>query len=592
MTDSARHPLWILLVVLAALVHRAGAQQPSIRVDRSVKDVCYTLAPFTVVIRVEQTGAEINSDTPIFDATDEFEISDPVFMGGSSSVQSLVAGRLSREVKYHAVFQFQFTALREGDLTIPSATITIDGQQYRTNPEALRAMAPPAADFATLSIGPREIIAYVGQAIPIDVTFESSREPSTLSLASDHLPSGVVALPRQRRAGAGERAQPFTIFGADGAAFTQTGHPGLAFVEPLILLADEPGKHTVGPLSFVLDFDRERLPPDRHIVTSAPLSLEVHPLPAEGRPDAFNGIVGPCTIEAAISTPTARVGDPLTLTIRMTADLPPSRVPAPRLDLQESIADQFRLSSEGWVDVGVSGQSRLYSMTIRPQKAGTTELPAINVHWFDPESGTYKVSSSRPLPMKVETSREVTAADAIGRGAAPITRESIPDSAPRVGANRTGSDRLANYAPDFVAAWSSPWRPAVLVAPALAWSVAAGVGAFIRRRDPDSLRRARLVRSAMSHARRAKGDPRRGGRAARCFVAAYGGVEPDAVTSADALHLGLPTDDPHTAALLDALRQSEAAAYHGSASPMAATNLHAALRALHRRLKAQSGGAA
>lgn len=581
--------LFVLLLALAALSFRASAQDLHIEVQPSERAV-YIGVPFNVVVKLERSDQEIADALVEFDATDDFEIAGPHVQRGAFSSSTLVNGVLKQQVKYQAAYQFSFTAIAEGELEIPSVTVTADGQQFRKNPLPIRASVAPPLDFATLTISPGRADVFVGQAVPIEVRFESSRAPSRVALTTDRLPSGVTATPGNRRPMPGEDAPPLRIFGAEGNAFKDAGHPGLAFTEPLILIPEAPGSYEIGPVAFVVDFGARST--ERHIVQADPMNLSVRPLPLDGRPPAFNGIVGTCTVEAAISAASARVGDPLTLTIRLTADLPPDRVPAPRLDLQSDIAESFRLASEGWIDVGINGNSRIYSMTIRPQKAGVSELPPIQVHWFDPVSERYRVSSSRPLAMKVEASREVTAADAIGRGSAPITREALADSASRVRANRTDVDRLVNYAPDFATAWSSPWRSALLLGPPCVWMGIAGIGALLRRRDPIHARRDRLVRKAISHARRSRKDARRAGLAARDFVAAHGGMTPDAVTSADAENLHLSPSDPDATTLLEALRSAEASDYDDRAPTHPPTDLANSLRRLNRTLKARSGSTA
>lgn len=589
MHSRTHFPLLLLCVLLASFSLRAHAQELLFNAQPTEESV-YIGMPFSVIAKIERSNAEIDSDPPVFDPSDDFEITGPSISRSSFSSAALVGGVLKREVKYQAVYQYTFTALKQGSLLIPPATVTIDGQQHRSNPSQILATDAPAVDFATLKISPGRAAAFVGQAIPIDVRFESSRAPSRVALMTDRLPSGVTATPGTRRPRPGEDAPPLRIFGAEGNAFKDPGHPGLAFTEPLILIPDAPGSYEVGPVAFVVDFGGRSS--ERHIVQADPMTLSVRSLPSDGRPRAFNGIVGSCTVEAAISAASARVGDPLTLTIRLTADLPPDRVPAPRLDLQADFAESFRLASEGWIDVGINGNSRIYSMTIRPQKAGVSELPPIQVHWFDPESEKYRISSSRPLAIKVETSREVTAADAIGRSSAPTTRESLTESASRVRANRTNVDRLVNYAPDLSTAWSSPWRSALLLGPPCVWSVVAGVGAVLRHRDPKQTRRDRLVRRALSHARRSRHDARRAGLAARAFVAAHGGMAPDAVTSADAENLHLSPADPDATKLLDALRAAEASDYHGPTPSQPAADLTNSLRRLNRTLRARPGSTA
>src|SRR5690606_34729625 len=52
-------------------------------------------------------------------------------------------------------------------------------------------------------------------------------------------------------------------------------------------------------------------------IPSNPLSLEVLPLPEQGRPAEFTGLIGEFRFEAQAAPTEVSVGDPITLTIRV-----------------------------------------------------------------------------------------------------------------------------------------------------------------------------------------------------------------------------------------------------------------------------------
>lgn len=580
----------MLLFSLLTIGATADAEEPAIKVQISSPQV-YIDSQLTVVITVERTTEDVGDATPVFDQTDDFTISGPTPMRGSRSTRALVDGVLRQSERFYASYQFEFRPTREGDLEVPSASLRVDGQQYRTNPVQVQAIPPPKADFATLRILPERVAAYVGQAIRISIEFESSQMPrGTCEFLGDTLPRGIIATPGTRQPTTTGEAVSVPIFGIEGYAFLSpdsTGR-GTAFSMPLCLIAETPGTRTLGPVSFVVT-DNPRLSREKYSVGAPPVTLEIRPLPEQGLPAAFDGIVGPCSIDAAISSSTARVGDPLTLTVRVRGDLPPDRLTAPRIDLQSDVAGGFRLAPEGWVDGGVSGDAHFYSMTIRPLRADMVELPPIELHWFDPESSAYRVSKSRALPLKVEASREVTAADAIGRRSSPVERTVLAETPLRMAANVGGEDRLTDRSMDLSTAWESPWRSVLMLGPPVAWSAIAGLGAWIRSRDPRAVHRRRLTRRSLSAARRARHKPELAGVAARCFVAAHSGLQPESITSADGEALLADLSDPSAKVVLGALRDDEAATYHGR-SLHATEELSAAIRRLGTHVRRSQGG--
>jgi len=56
----------------------------------------------------------------------------------------------------------------------------------------------------------------------------------------------------------------------------------------------------------------------------------------------------------------------------------------------------------------------VFRTTIRATDAAVTEIPAIKLPAFDPETGVYREFASDPIPLRVRAVREVTIADAIG----------------------------------------------------------------------------------------------------------------------------------------------------------------------------------
>ncbi|QYK49523.1 MAG: BatD family protein [Phycisphaeraceae bacterium] len=582
--------IFILIAALASLLATsARAQEPSISVQVNTQSIFLDTA-LTVVIKIERLGEAFEARTPEFDPTDEFLIGTPFASRGSFTEQTISNGVIRRDVRQQASFQYQMQPTRTGTLTVPSASITIGNAQYRTNPVQILVSPRPTADFATLRIEPRTITAYVGQAIPLDVIFESSRMPDTGEFIGDSLPRGIIAIPGKRRPTPNDRTMSIPLLGATGTAFNLPGYtgPGIAFTMPMELIAENAGTWTVGPITFMLTLDRSR-PHERLAVASNPLNLEIRPLPDAGRPSGFSGIVGEGRIEASLSTPTARIGDPINLTIRLSGALPADRLHPPRIELQHDIAEQFRIGREGWVDGGVSGDSRTYSITVRPQSSEISEFPPIRLHWFDPSSATYKMSLSRAIPLKIEASREVTAADAVGRFT-PGARESLGDAPLRLNANRSSSDRLTNYDTDLDGFLSSQAGRALLIAPPSLWALLWAGTAIHRRESPDARRRRRMLSKSLSLARRAGSDPARATDAVRIFVAAHTGIAPEAVTSADLAALGTSSSTPELALLTACMKQAEGFEHTGrSVEPT--PGIREAMQTLSRTLRKGSEAA-
>lgn len=575
------------IAILLGLASPAVADDPQITLQVSATDI-YADDVLTLVIKVSRHDQPIGTIDPAFDASNDFEFSQGSVMQGSQTTARLDGNRAVRAVRFDTSIQYSLSPRRTGTLTIPAATIEIDGTQYRTNPVEIRVSTPPVADFATVSLLPTDTVAYVGQAIPMRLAWEINRDIEDGRMIGDDLPLGAEIFSAAPTAADVQSSTSLNFMGKSipAAVTRSTGGVGLKVDAPFRVVFDTPGFHTLGPVGVVFTA-RQGNATRRFSAESQPVTVDVRPLPERNRPETFSGIVGPCEIQTSLSSSSMRVGDPVTLTVRLKGELPPSRLPAPAVHLQKSITEALRLAPGGWVDGGEQGEWRVYSMTVRPQIPALKEVPPIEVSYFDPASAEYRVAKSRPIPVTVEASRQVTAADAIGAGGRAIAPETLPSAEPGIRANQTGKDRLIQESFDLDARLRSPIVFGVLFGAPGLWTVVAGTAFIARRSSPARRRRARLLRSAGSLARSA--DPSRRALAARSFVAAHTNLDPEAVTMLDAERLLESTRTEDRVTILNALRDAEAVDFGRAPPPSpSGTNLRGAIRSLARRLEDQA----
>ena len=139
---------------------------------------------------------------------------------------------------------------------------------------------------------------------------------------------------------------------------------------------------------------------------SARLELEVKPLPAEGRPDLFNGMVGDYAIAVAAEPQAVRVGEPVTLAITITAADFPENILFPPLRQQPLLINRFGIPAERALPQR-SGNSKSYTQTIRPLSTDLREVPPIQLAYFSLESNTYATIQSAPLPLEVSPAEPI-----------------------------------------------------------------------------------------------------------------------------------------------------------------------------------------
>ena len=151
---------------------------------------------------------------------------------------------------------------------------------------------------------------------------------------------------------------------------------------------------------------QKRYPVER--VTKA-VALKVKPLPEQGKPKDFNGVVGNFNMEASIKTQRVKVGDPITLSISVYGDGNIQTISEPLLILNNE--NDFK-SYPAESDTQITNREELirgrktFSKVIEPQKADLKFIPAIVFSFFDPQAGQYKTITKEPIPIVVESGEQ------------------------------------------------------------------------------------------------------------------------------------------------------------------------------------------
>jgi hypothetical protein len=145
----------------------------------------------------------------------------------------------------------------------------------------------------------------------------------------------------------------------------------------------------------------------------AAATVRVVPPPDEGRPDSYIGVIGSnLTAEATLDAQTCRVGDPLTLTITVAGQARFDNATLLQLSKQPQLADRFRVY-EDTAQVEHEDTKVEYEFTLRPQVDGTYELPPIDISCFNARARRYETTKTAPLPIRVNPTVQIQAADLI-----------------------------------------------------------------------------------------------------------------------------------------------------------------------------------
>ena len=140
---------------------------------------------------------------------------------------------------------------------------------------------------------------------------------------------------------------------------------------------------------------------------STALELEVKPLPTEGRPDLFNGMVGNYSIQVKAEPTDVRVGEPVTLTITITADGYMENIFFQPLRYQPLLINRFEIPLDRSLPLR-EGKSKTYTQTIRPLSTNNNEIPPLQLAFFNPASNAYIIVQSKAIPLKVSASDNIS----------------------------------------------------------------------------------------------------------------------------------------------------------------------------------------
>ncbi|MBR4125695.1 MAG: BatD family protein, partial [Victivallales bacterium] len=272
------------------------------------------------------------------------------------------------------------------------------------------------------------------------------------------------------------------------------------------------------------------------------ITLEVQPLPTEGQPADFTGIVGQLRVKANISTSEATVGEPVLLDLALSGAPNLADAKLPDFAKIPELVSHFKVSGDDPA-LDKDGQT-VFQRTLRATTPGDLTIPPIPFSYFDPKTREYRTATTQPIPIKVTAARQVTLEDAQGAAVTPAVAQPAPTAI---------AVRTSGLEPDFpleelthnqLSVISAPKNFIALLLclaiPPVLWLICAMATFLVRRRDATGSERAAhgakgvLLRSI---ARLKADDPQAGAKfstALQAFFAARFHLPPGAVTYADA----------------------------------------------------------
>ena len=134
-----------------------------------------------------------------------------------------------------------------------------------------------------------------------------------------------------------------------------------------------------------------------------PVSINVKPLPEEGRPPDFGDIVGAYDLDVTVAPKKLRVGDGITLTMVVSGQGYIKAVTEPKLASEEGfkvyrseVTQQQAIQGSGTV-----GGTKTFKKIIEPQSDKIKQVPAVTFSFFDPRTARYTTICRGPSPVEI-----------------------------------------------------------------------------------------------------------------------------------------------------------------------------------------------
>ena len=416
-------------IALLIGVVSVSAQQAEVRAGAGPY---YAGVPITIALVVEgfeqspQPEVEVNASGG--GALDLIDIRPNV----STSIQ-IVNGRMSRQERVRFVYRYRLLVSSPGSVEVGPFRVSQGATQANARKVRFQVEGLPSTDEQRLRLVMAQGPYWVGQRVPVSLEwwlteefaerlagrrarvplfeqvdrfkFEDVQTPGARSTLTIDTANGELELPIEINRGEWQ-GKSYLVVTAKRTLIALKA--GTVDVPPATLTTEE-------GVRWRRDVFGNRSPTQvrRLRVEDKPRTLEFRSPPATGRPPSFSGAVGKgFAVEVKADRSVVHTGDPIELSIDIRGDVALETVSLPDLALSGLGSADFKTpngASAGTVSDGV----KRFQVAVRVNHDQVREIPPIAFSWFNPETGAYETTHSRPIAVSVRQADVVSAADVV-----------------------------------------------------------------------------------------------------------------------------------------------------------------------------------
>ena len=360
---------------------------------------------------------------------------------GPSSRLSIVNGRSSASIS----FIFNLYPTRTGDLEIPAFYIKYEEKEYKTDPIKIKVVDQAGAEtgdpqgaislsdkiFLVLTSSKSQV--YLGEKMPIHIRLFVSGLPVRNIQYPEFAHEGFMVEdylePKKSQRvvnGVAYDIIEFTTF----VYPTQTGSLTIGPAKEVCDILSKSRSSRSGGFGDIFDDDFfagffETYNTRSHTVESNPLRIEVIPLPQEGRPENFSGAVGDFQFDLTVSPKRIKVGDPLTVKMRISGQGNLKDVIMPSLKDQGIDETSFKIYEP---QIKQKDDGKELEQVVIPRSDKVSKFPAIQFNFFDVNDKRYVTKTQGPIALAVEKLSESEKMHVVG-----LSQDSMPQAQEQLG---------------------------------------------------------------------------------------------------------------------------------------------------------------
>ncbi len=455
------------------------------------------------------------------------------------TMTTIVNGRRSERSTF--TYRYQITPTEAGDFIVPAVTVETENGSLKTKPFSISAEPSVTGDLLFAEIQTEDTSVFVGQAMDLklkiwlkpyynkkfDLTvsaedmFRLTKETTNWGPFKDSIEKiskseSVLRSREVSRESSDGKQQIYYLFEIDAQHYpTSEGKINLADVNiefnyPTALSRSrdpfdqffQSSPFSASPFqnNFFDSFRSSSFGNSLTISGTRPIStapdiasINVLPIPLKDRPMDYRGAVGNYRMVTQASPTQVKSGDPITLKIGIQGTGPMELVQAPPLNTLTSLTKDFKVSDEPLAGI-VEGDVKVFTTTIRPRTAGISEIPAIPLSFFNPDTAEFVSVQSDPIPIIVEKADELALDAIVGTPGSSNKIQSQPKQK-RLDLNNV---REINFDSTQTQSSNFPMTWLFLIAPPIALGIFIG---FIKTRSQRPLPKLRAYRKKIATAK-------------------------------------------------------------------------------------------